>query len=110
MPLFLLVWLDILVMDTSSTAPVRVSSTTDLADQAPSSPTSTDGWGELENGLHDEHESDKGGWDDLEPLEEPKPSPSLANIQAAQRRPVSQPVAQTQQGVVLLVVFWLQFL
>ncbi|GAB2223522.1 hypothetical protein Droror1_Dr00017663, partial [Drosera rotundifolia] len=32
------------------------------------------------------------GWDDLEPLEEPQPSPSLANIQAAQKRPVSQPI------------------
>ncbi|KAA8539702.1 hypothetical protein F0562_026394 [Nyssa sinensis] len=83
------------VMDDASTTSVRISSSTDLADQPPPvSPTSTDGWGELENGIHAEHESDKDGWDDIEPLEEPNPSPSpapaLANIQAAQKRPVSQ--------------------
>lgn len=86
------------VMDTPSTAPVRVNSTSDLADQPlPPSPTSTDGWGELENGIHEEPENDKDGWDDIEPLEEPKPSPSLANIQAAQKRPVSQPASQQKQ-------------
>ncbi|GFY84455.1 kinase family with ARM repeat domain-containing protein [Actinidia rufa] len=75
--------------------PVRVSSSDDIANQpAPVSPTSTDGWGELDNGLHEGHESEKDGWDDIEPLEEPKPSPSLANIQAAQKRPVSQPKPQ----------------
>ncbi len=89
----------ILVMDTPSTAHVRVNSTSDLADQPlPPSPTSTDGWGELENGIHEEPENDKDGWDDIEPLEEPKPSPSLANIQAAQKRPVSQPASQQKQG------------
>ena len=86
-------------MDTPSTAPIRVNSTPDFADQPlPPSPTSTDGWGELENGIHEEHENDKDGWDDIEPLEEPKPSPSLANIQAAQKRPVSQPASQPKQG------------
>lgn len=88
----------ILAVDTPSTAPVRVSSATDFAEQpVPTSPTSTDGWGELENGL-DGPENDKDGWDDLEPLEETKPAPALANIQAAQRRPVSQPVSQSKQG------------
>lgn len=83
------------VMDSSNIMPVRVSSSEDIADQpAPVSPTSTDGWGELENGLHEEHGSEKDGWDDIEPLEEPKPSPALANIQAAQKRPVSQPKPQ----------------
>ncbi|XVF81932.1 hypothetical protein PTKIN_Ptkin16aG0002300 [Pterospermum kingtungense] len=82
-------------METPSTAPVhRVSSSSDFADPIPPSPTSTDGWGEIENGIHEDHDSDKDGWDDIEPLEEPKPSPALANIQAAQKRPVSQPVAQ----------------
>ncbi|KAF2319298.1 hypothetical protein GH714_014465 [Hevea brasiliensis] len=82
-------------MDTPSTAPARVNSSTDLADQpVPVSPTSTDGWGEIENGIHEEQDGDKDGWDDIEPLEEPKPSPALANIQAAQKRPVSQPVSQ----------------
>lgn len=84
------------VMENAINAPLRhVSSGTDFADQpagpAPPSPTSTDGWGEIENGLHEDHDSDKDGWDDIEPLEEPKPSPDLANIQAAQKRPVSQP-------------------
>ncbi|PSS33246.1 Inactive serine/threonine-protein kinase scy1 [Actinidia chinensis var. chinensis] len=83
------------VTDSPSTMPVRVSSSDDIANQpAPVSPTSTDGWGELDNGLHEGHESEKDGWDDIESLEEPKPSPSLANIQAAQKRPVSQPKPQ----------------
>lgn len=86
-------------MDTPSTAPAHVSATTDFSDQhVPESPTSTDGWGELENGIQEEHESDKDGWDDIEPLEEPTPSPALANIQAAQKRPVSQPELQPKQG------------
>ncbi|KAL9418763.1 hypothetical protein AB3S75_036670 [Citrus x aurantiifolia] len=84
------------VKENAINSPLRhVSSGTDFADQpagpAPPSPTSTDGWGEIENGLHEDHDSDKDGWDDIEPLEEPKPSPVLANIQAAQKRPVSQP-------------------
>ncbi|KAK8612096.1 hypothetical protein V6N13_092215 [Hibiscus sabdariffa] len=80
--------------ETPSSAPVsRVSSSPDFTDQ-PLSPTSTDGWGEIENGIHEEKDSDRDGWDDIEPLEEPKPSPALANIQAAQKRPVSQPVSQ----------------
>ncbi|CAJ1822349.1 unnamed protein product [Sphenostylis stenocarpa] len=91
-------------IETPSTAPARISSTTDfsatdLAEHpVPTSPTSTDGWGELENGIQDEHESDRDGWDELEPLEETKPAPALANIQAAQRRPVSQPISQTKQA------------
>ncbi|KAK7278283.1 hypothetical protein RJT34_23309 [Clitoria ternatea] len=87
-------------IDTPSTAPVRVSSTPDFTEHpaAPTSPTSTDGWGELENGIDEERENDKDGWDDLEPLEEIKPTPALTNIQAAQRRPVSQPVLQTKQA------------
>ncbi|XP_020205172.1 N-terminal kinase-like protein isoform X2 [Cajanus cajan] len=86
------------VVDIPSTVPVRVSSTTDFAEPpAPTSPTSTDGWGELENGLDEERENDKDGWDDLEPLEEIKPTPALANIQAAQRQPISQPVSQKKQ-------------
>ncbi|KAJ8771162.1 hypothetical protein K2173_023487 [Erythroxylum novogranatense] len=88
------------VMDAPSTAPARVNSSTDLADQpVPVSPTSTDGWGEIENGVPEDHDSDKDGWDDIEPLEEPKPSPALANIQAAQKRPVSQPVSQSKPKV-----------
>ncbi|XP_015875700.3 uncharacterized protein LOC107412432 [Ziziphus jujuba] len=87
------------VLDTPTTAPAHVSSRTELADQpAPESPTSTDGWGEIENGIHDGNESDKDGWDDIEPLEEPKPSAALANIQAAQKRPVSLPVSQPKQA------------
>lgn len=86
------------VMDTPSTAPVHGNSSADFADEPiPASPTSTDGWGELENGIGEEHENDKDGWDDIESLEEPKPSPALSNIQAAQKRPVSQPVSQPRQ-------------
>ncbi|VFQ81114.1 unnamed protein product [Cuscuta campestris] len=71
---------------------VRSSSGTDIADQpAPASPTSTDGWGELENGIQDDGEN---VWDDMEPLEEQKPPTALSNIQAAQKRPVSQPKSQ----------------
>ncbi|KAG9457148.1 hypothetical protein H6P81_001656 [Aristolochia fimbriata] len=78
----------------ASIAPVQASSSMDTADQpVPSSPTSTDGWGEIENGIHEEAD-DKDAWDDLQPLEEHKPSPALANIQAAQRRPVVQPKQQ----------------
>ncbi|MBA0569129.1 hypothetical protein Golob_006585 [Gossypium lobatum] len=83
------------LIETPSMAPVRVSSSSDFADApTPPSPTSTDGWGEIENGIHEEQYSDKDGWDDIEPLEEPKPSSVLANIQAAQKRPVSQPKPQ----------------
>ncbi|KAF8402474.1 hypothetical protein HHK36_010559 [Tetracentron sinense] len=84
------------MMDTAADLiPVHASSNTDSADQpVPSSPTSTDGWGELENGILEEHDSDKDGWDDVEPPEEQKPPPVLANIQAAQKRPVSQPKPQ----------------
>ncbi|KAI8008126.1 putative inactive serine/threonine-protein kinase scy1 [Camellia lanceoleosa] len=83
------------VTDSGSPMPVHVSYSADTADQpAPVSPTSTEGWGEVENELQEEHESDKDGWDGVEPLEEPKPSPALANIQAAQKQPVSQPKTQ----------------
>lgn len=85
-------------MDTASTSTVDSSSDAYMADQpAPVSPTSTDGWGEIENGIHDDNGNDKDGWDDIEPLEDPKPSAVLATIQAAQKRPVSQP----KQGTLL---------
>ncbi|CAH9113069.1 unnamed protein product [Cuscuta europaea] len=85
------------VTDDANIAPIYVRSTssTDIADQpAPNSPTSTDGWGELENGIHDDGENEKDGWDDMEPLEEQKPPAALSNIQAAQKRPISQPKSQ----------------
>ncbi|KAK3014933.1 hypothetical protein RJ639_009949 [Escallonia herrerae] len=92
-------------MDTASTTLVHVSSYNDIVDQpVPGSPTSTDGWGELENGIHEEHENDKDGWDDIEPLEETKPSPALANIQAAQKRPVLQPKPQVYSDGISLPV------
>uniref|UniRef100_A0A0V0HTD0 Putative ovule protein n=2 Tax=Solanum chacoense TaxID=4108 RepID=A0A0V0HTD0_SOLCH len=82
------------VADSASIKPVHISSGADVADHPiPVSPASSDGWGELESGIHEGHDSDKDGWDDINP-QEPKPSPSLANIQAAQRRPVSQPKPQ----------------
>ena len=103
------------LIETPSTAPVRrVSSATDFADQPmPASPTSTDGWGEIENGIDEEQDNENDGWDDIEPLEEPKPSPTLANIQAAQKRPVSQPVSQSKpQGRIIhsILEFKVKFL
>ncbi|GAB2220726.1 hypothetical protein Droror1_Dr00008395 [Drosera rotundifolia] len=82
------------IASTSTTpALIRTVPSMDSVDQpVPGSPSSTDGWGELDNGIHEEQDAEKEGWDDLEPLEEPQPSPSLANIQAAQKRPVSQPI------------------
>ncbi|PIA27880.1 hypothetical protein AQUCO_07400010v1 [Aquilegia coerulea] len=89
----------VVVVDTPNTMPVDVNFS-DAADQpVPSSPTSTDGWGELENGIHEDHDSDKDGWDDVEPLEEHKPPPALANIQAAQKRPVTQPKAHVNSSL-----------
>ncbi|KAL3622038.1 hypothetical protein CASFOL_034234 [Castilleja foliolosa] len=83
------------VMEDANLGPARVSSRTDLTDLAdlhqPPSPTSTDGWGELENGIDGDNDGDKDGWDDIEPLEEAKPPAALASIQAAQKRPVSAP-------------------
>ncbi|CAI0459223.1 unnamed protein product [Linum tenue] len=88
------------LMDTQSTASGHAMSSMDFADQPePESPTSTDGdgWGEIANGISEDHNGDKDGWDELEPLEEPKPSPALASIQAAQQRPVAQPMSQAKQ-------------
>lgn len=97
-------YFDVTVTDNANLAPVRVNSRTDFTDladlPAPASPTtSADGWGEVENGLNGDHESDKDGWDDMEPLEEAKPPPALANIQAAQKRPVS---LQKPQGTTII--------
>lgn len=58
---------------------------------APPSPTSTDGWGEVDQGglREDREDSDKEGWDDVDPLEELEPpAPASAAIRAAQKRPV----------------------
>ncbi|XP_051143446.1 uncharacterized protein LOC127259878 isoform X2 [Andrographis paniculata] len=85
-------------VDSTDTTLAHVNSRTDLADlrdhPAPPSPSSTDGWGDLDNGIHGELESDKDGWDDMEPLEEAATPAALANIQAAQKRPVSTPKPQ----------------
>ncbi|KAF5736500.1 hypothetical protein HS088_TW14G00643 [Tripterygium wilfordii] len=89
------------VMDAPGTAPLRVNSSPDLTSQPlPESPTSTEGWGEIENGIHD-NDSDKDGWDDIEPLDDPKPSPALASIQAAQKRPVQLVAQPKPQGTSL---------
>ncbi|CAN1311400.1 Probable inactive serine/threonine-protein kinase scy1 [Linum perenne] len=89
------------VMDTQSTASDRPMSSIDFADPPePVSPTSTDGWGDAENGIGEDHNDEKDGWDELEPLEESKPTPALANIQAAQKRPVVQPMSQAKQPAV----------
>ncbi|XP_010540261.1 PREDICTED: probable inactive serine/threonine-protein kinase scy1 [Tarenaya hassleriana] len=88
-------------MEMPSLKPNHARSNSDSTDQpAPPSPTSTDGWGDIENGIEENHhDSEKEGWDDLEPLEEPKPSPALANIQAAQKKRTvsSQPASQSSR-------------
>ncbi|XP_042450155.1 probable inactive serine/threonine-protein kinase scy1 isoform X1 [Zingiber officinale] len=93
-----------LALANASTTPVLVTSNSssdvssfaNVSDQLrPSSPTSTDGWGEVDSELlHEDHDSDKEGWDDIDPLEEEK-SPSLGSIQAAQQRPVVHQKAQS---------------
>ncbi|KAJ4978377.1 hypothetical protein NE237_009157 [Protea cynaroides] len=77
-------------LDATETVPVPSSLNNDFADHqpVPSSPTSTDGWGEIENGIHEENYSDKDGWDDIEP------PAALVSIQAAQKRPVALPKPQ----------------
>lgn len=75
----------------SDTPATNLSSAIDHIDHPPPSPTSTDGWGDIdENGVQEE-ESDKDGWDDIEVMEEKKPPAALANIHAAQQRPIVQP-------------------
>ncbi|KAG9146637.1 hypothetical protein Leryth_026302 [Lithospermum erythrorhizon] len=82
-------------MDGASVPPIQVKTSTSISDQlAPVSPSSTDGWEGIENGIDDGNESEKEGWDDIEPLEESTASPALANILAAQKRPVVQPKPQ----------------
>lgn len=89
------------VMDTTDAIAVRASPSISTPDQPqPSSPTSTDGWGELENGFpHEDNDSEKEGWDDLDPIEEEKPAP-LASIHAAQKKPMvqSQPHVATSSS------------
>ena len=94
----------ILAVDTSDAIAVHASPSISAPDQPqPSSPTSTDGWGELENGLlHEDHDSDKEGWDDLDPIEEQKPAP-VASIQAAQKRPMVQTQSQGLSSVSILL-------
>nr|ABR18428.1 unknown [Picea sitchensis] len=73
----------------SDTPATNLSSAVDHIDHPPS-PTSTDGWGDIdENGVQEE-ESDKDGWDDIEVMEEKKPPAPLATIHAAQQRPIVQ--------------------
>ena len=92
------------VMESASLNPMHKSSSSDTVNQpVPVSPTSTDGWGELENGIHEDLEDEKNGWDDIEPLDDPKPSPVLANIQAAQKRPVMQPKPQGEDTLSLCI-------
>ncbi|KAI3891146.1 hypothetical protein MKW98_007451 [Papaver atlanticum] len=82
------------VVDPPHGMPAYPTFTTDPADtRIPPSPTS-DGWGEIENGIFEEQGNDeKDKRDDVEPLEEPKPA-AFANIQAAKKRPIVQPKLQ----------------
>ncbi|KAI3888243.1 hypothetical protein MKW92_010111 [Papaver armeniacum] len=83
------------VVDPPDAMPAYPTFTTDPADTPiPPSPTSIDGWAEIENGIFEEQDNDeKDKRDDIEPLEEPKPA-AFANIQAAKKRPILQPKLQ----------------
>ncbi|KAF6143029.1 hypothetical protein GIB67_041097 [Kingdonia uniflora] len=86
------------VMDTPETLPVLASVDTLSADQpVPSSPTSADGWGDIENEIIENLDSDKEKWDDVDQFEEQKSPPALANIHAAQKRP--QPKSQVTSSI-----------
>lgn len=75
------------------TAQVQESSVTQfVAQPAPPSPTSTDGWGDVENGiLSEDQESDKDGWDDIEP----HAAVHSSVLEAAQERPVAYQKSQS---------------
>jgi hypothetical protein len=91
--------MNIAVADAPSAAPVRTASMSSFEQVAPPSPTrSADGWGDAEDSSVPDLGDEDGGWDDVDPFEEPKPS-SLTSIQAAQKRPVSQP---KQPGTLIL--------
>ncbi|XP_020597664.1 probable inactive serine/threonine-protein kinase scy1 [Phalaenopsis equestris] len=76
-------------LDTRTEHSTSISSS---LDRPTPSLTSSDSWGELQNGIfHDNNDSEKEGWDDMEPIEELKPPTHLASIQAAQKRPLAQP-------------------
>ncbi|KMZ62159.1 Protein kinase [Zostera marina] len=67
------------------------SATQFVAQPAPPSPTSTDGWGDVENGiLSEDQESDKDNWDDIEP----HASVHSYVLEAAQERPVAYQKSQ----------------
>lgn len=68
------------------------SATQFVAQPAPPSPTSTDGWGDVENGiLSEDQESDKDNWDDIEP----HASVHSYVLEAAQERPVAYQKSQS---------------
>lgn len=70
--------------DTVPTYPAFTADTADLP--VPSSPSSTDGWREIENGVFEEEANDeKDKWDDVEPLKEPKPA-AFANISSCSKK------------------------
>ncbi|KAI3879287.1 hypothetical protein MKX03_024262 [Papaver bracteatum] len=85
------------VVDPPHGMPAYPTFTTDPADTPiPPSPTSIDGWAEIENGIFEEQGNDeKDKWDDIEPPEEPKPA-AFASIQAAKKRPIVQPKLQVK--------------
>ncbi|KAL6523414.1 hypothetical protein OROGR_017017 [Orobanche gracilis] len=84
-------------MDGADATPIHVNATANLSNSTDDPPrvfpASTDGLGEAENGIHKEQDSERDGWDDIEPLRE-KPLPVPANIEAIPKQPVSKPKPQ----------------
>lgn len=84
-------------MDVADATPIHVNATANLSNSTDHPPrvfpASTDGLGEVENGIHKEQDSERNGWDDIEPLRA-KPLPVPANIEAVQKQPVSKPKPQ----------------
>ncbi|KAL6525393.1 hypothetical protein OROHE_015700 [Orobanche hederae] len=77
--------------------PIHVNATANLSNSTDHPPrvfpASTDGLGEAENGIHKEQDSERDGWDDIEPLRA-KSLPVPANVEAVPKQPVSKPKPQ----------------
>lgn len=72
---------------TNRPMPTELTNVQRLDVSAPSSPTSTDGWGDVDGNGTLTDDNDKNGWDDME-ADEDSVTPALSRIHAAQQRPV----------------------
>ncbi|KAL6525391.1 hypothetical protein OROHE_015698 [Orobanche hederae] len=84
-------------MDGADATPIHVNATANLSNSTDHPPrvfpASIDGLGEAENGIHKEQDSERDGWDDIEPLRA-KPLLVPANVEAVPKQPVSKPKPQ----------------